>query len=175
MGDNTSTWPNSSFKAVMSRLLEKKDNLRRVILTSLPAAGLVVQVMDRQELNNMLRRAGKIWLLTVEYWMLNCTAVWVLIVVFDTPAALHNYSCVNEFEYRYIWCPLTSIHSNSSFTFIYITFITTLKLLLLIIFLTIFIVTYISILRTVVSILINLYVTYNERWLRPINIWSSEF
>jgi hypothetical protein len=60
MGDNNTTWPNSNFKAVMAHLVERKDTLRRVILTSLPAAGLAVQVMNRQELNNMLRRAGKI-------------------------------------------------------------------------------------------------------------------
>ena len=59
MGDNTTTWPNSNFNSVLARLVEKKENLRRVILTSLPAAGLVVQSMNRQEMNNMVRRAGK--------------------------------------------------------------------------------------------------------------------
>ena len=73
MGDNNTTWPNSNFNAVMAHLVERKDNLRRVILTSLPAAGLAVQVMNRQELNNMLRRAGKI---NMSYWIeLNWMAV----------------------------------------------------------------------------------------------------
>jgi hypothetical protein len=83
MGDNVTTWPNSNFKSVMDRLLEKKENLRRVILTSLPAAGLIAQSMNRQEMNNMLRRAGKIYVLNnMHAVMFNLTAVlltgWVL-------------------------------------------------------------------------------------------------
>jgi hypothetical protein len=83
MGDNVTTWPNSNFKSVMDRLLEKKENLRRVILTSLPAAGLVAQSMNRQEMNNMLRRAGKIYVLNdMRVAMFNLSAVlptrWVL-------------------------------------------------------------------------------------------------
>jgi hypothetical protein len=76
MGDNVTTWPNSNFKSVMDRLLEKKENLRRVILTSLPAAGLIAQSMNRQEMNNMLRRAGKIYVLNnMRAVMFNFSAV----------------------------------------------------------------------------------------------------